>query len=158
MWDACQTRLSIPRRSFYRLPLPKLSWVWKARLSSIPLQAAGGRWVLLDTIQSLRSHLCAQERPSSHLQQESQGTEEDGAPFVSVFYVPVIWGSFSEQTVLSLGILIFAAFFRALMYPQHLFLSLKIVTAALLHVGIFIWICPSHVYLRFSLLPMIASS
>lgn len=54
--------------------------------------------------------------------------------------------------------LISAAFFRALMHPHHLSLSLTREAEALLHFGIFIGIFPSAVYLRFSLLPLIVSS
>lgn len=82
----------------------------------------------------------------------------DEAPFVSIFYVTVIWESFSEQTALTLDILISAAFFRALTHPHHPFLPLKREAAALLHFGTFIRIFLSAVYLRFTLLPVIGSS
>lgn len=81
----------------------------------------------------------------------------DEAPFVSIFYVTVIWESFSEQTALTLDILISAAF-GALTHPHYSFLPLKREAAALLHFGTFIRIFLSAVYLRFTLLPVIGSS
>lgn len=75
VWDACQIGLSIPRRSFYRLPLHEPGWVWEARLSSAPLrlvEGAGFCWMP----SKLRAVCSGEAQPSPQWEPGGQGRME----------------------------------------------------------------------------------